>query len=291
MLRTGLGLALAAGGLALVGWSSGDGPAPSAPSPTPLTGEAIYLKAVHAMRGLHSPPYVVFKEDVAVRNMSMTCSKDGLDFNLHHGDQQRTFAVSYRSSDGVSVGSELPSGKACGDVDVLDPVGSGDGSMDIFGSKPSPSPTPEGDMSITSGGPPIIAAVRSESAHNYRITLVGEETFEGHRVYRLALSPYRRAPEYPLTGMLVDAETWLVRQASGEVSGHFVLASGWVGGTVTFSEAGPWWVVRDEHFDMAGNALVMHARASIDAHGSGYAFPSALPDVPFPTPRPKQTPR
>ena len=92
-----------------------------------------------------------------------------------------------------------------------------------------------------------------------------------------------------MAGMLVDADSWLVRQVTGEVSGHYVVASGWGAGTITFAQAGPWWVVRDEHFDLAANALFLHAHVALDVHASDFNFPAQLPDI-FPSPRPTRTP-
>jgi hypothetical protein len=275
--------------VALAGWSDADsGVGAPTPSPSPgLSGEAIYLRAVHAMRTLSWPDYVIFREDVAVRNLTMRCGEDGLDLALRHGDQQSQYRVWFRSRDGAAVSVEIPSGQRCEDADLLTPVGSNGGGDDMFGAKPSPTP---GQGSLTASGLPIIAAVRSESAHHYRITLVDEERFEGHRVYRLALRAYNnRDMDYPLRGLLVDADSWLVRQATGEIAIHFVVASGWAGGTITFDRAGDYWIVRDEHFDLAANALLVHARVALDVHGSEFAFPADLPGV-FPSPRPKASP-
>ncbi len=277
--------------LAVAAWVALAGTAPDppalSPSPPALTGEAIYLRAVRAMRALTPPPYVIFHEDVAARNLTLRCAQDDLDVELHHGDQQTQYHVWYRANDSRFVSVDIPSGGRCGDA-LLAPVGSGREHEDLFG--PKPSPTPDGGT-FAPNGLPIIAAVRSDAARYYQITLVDEESFEGHSVYRLALRSYRHNTDFPLTGMLVDADSWLVRQASGELSFHFLVAGGWAGATVTFDRADPYWVVRDEHVEFAANALVMHVRAALDVHASDFSYPADLPGVfPSPTPGPSRTP-
>jgi hypothetical protein len=275
-------------GLGLGSWSQAQSAAPAPSSTGALTGEAIYLRAVHAMRKLSAPPYVTFREDVAARNLTLSCGSDGLDIKLRHGDTAAAFRVWYRSRDNESVAWSIPAGKRFDDGAFLQPVSSPKDSDDLFGDKPTPTPAPDQDLNVGSGAPPIIAAVRAESAHFYQITLVDEEPFDGHTVYRLAMRAYRNSDDRPLTSMLVDADSWLVRQATGAVSGHYVVASGYAGGTITFAESGPWWVVRDEHLELAANALLVHTHLTVDVHASEFTFPSALPDV-FPTPRPKKT--
>jgi hypothetical protein len=272
----------------LVGWSE---PSPIAPPPAqtasaaaaPLTGETIYLRAVHAMRALAGPKYVIFHESVRTRNLTLTCSKGEADMGLHHGDAKAEYRVWLRTHDGSDVDVDLATNERCDGASILDPVESGSSKEDMFGPRPSPTP---GQNAMTC--PRLIAAVRTESARFYRITLAGTETFEGHPVYRLVLRAYRDPTEHPLTGLLVDTESWRVRQASGEMSIHFVVASGWGGGSITFAEAGPYWVVRDEHVDLAANALLFHMRATLDAHASDFNFPDDLPGV-FPSPRPTAT--
>jgi hypothetical protein len=267
------------------------GAAPDAPSPAPspaLTGESIYLRAVKAMRAEAVPAYVIFAERVGSRNLFFSCGPKGLDVALRHGDQETHYRVWYRSRDGASVSVEDPSGGRCDDA-LLSPVDSPHDHDDLFGPKPTPTPN---DETIAPNGLPIIAAVHADAAHHYRISLVDEETFEGHPVYRLALSAYdNRHTDYPLTGMLVDRDDSLVRQATGEVSIHLVFATGWAGLVLTFDRADQYWVVRDEHIEVAGNALFLHLRAVIDVDGSDFSYPSSLPADVFPSPSPSPTDR
>jgi hypothetical protein len=273
---------------ALAGWSDLSSP-PPAPAPkgtqaVPLTGEAVYLRAIHTMRAMPGPKYVIFRESVRTRNLTLSCSHGEADMGLRHGDASADYRVWLRVHDGEDVEVDLATGQRCDGASLMDPVESGTSKEDMFG--PRPSPTPGQD---TLAGPRLIAAVRTESARFYRITLAGTETFEGHPVYRLVLHAYRDPTDHPLTGLLVDTQSWLVRQASGEMSIHFVVASGWGGGYITFDEAGPYWVVRDEHVDVAANALLFHVRVALDAHASEFSFPDDLPASVFPSPRPTAT--
>ena len=47
-----------------------------------------------------------------------------------------------------------------------------------------------------------------------------------------------------------------------------------------------YWVARDEHFDIAANALSVHARIALDVHASDFSFPDNLPASVFPTRHP-----
>jgi hypothetical protein len=267
--------------------ASPDGPSP-APSPAGLTGEAIYLRAVRAMRAEAVPAYVIFAERIRSRNLFFSCGEHGLDVALRHGDQETHYRVWYRSRDGESVSVEDPSGGRC-DETLLPPVDSPHEHDDLFGPKPTPTPS---DETAAPNGLPIIAAVHADAAHHYRISLVDEEEFEGHPVYRLTLKAYgNRDSDYPLTGMLVDRDDFLVRQATGEISIHLVVASGWAGLMLTFDRAGQYWVVRDEHIEVAGNALFLHLRAVIDVDGSDFSYPATLPEGVFPSPSPSPTAR
>ena len=267
-------------------------PAPSPPGAAPavpLTGEAVYLRAVRAMRARAQPKFVIFHEDVAVRNLTMQCSHGMLDMDLHHGDETKSFKIWLRAADGRNAGVDLASNERCDDAAFIEPIADEHRSEDLFGPRPSPSPsaTPQSDSDLRL---PLIAAVRADAARFYRVTLVGEEPFDGHRVYRLALAAYKDRDRYPLTGMLVDADDWLVRRVTGEISVHMVIAGAWAGFTLTLDEAGPYWVVRDEHVDVAANALMFHAKMALDVHASDFLFPDNLPGV-FPSPRPTATPK
>ena len=240
------------------------------------------------MRAEPVPAYVIFAEQVRARNLFFKCIPGGLDVSLRHGDQETRYRVWYRSRDGESVSVEDPSGGRCDDS-LLSPVDSPHDHDDLFGPKPTPTPS---ETSVAPNGLPIIAAVHADAAHHYRISFVDEETFEGHPVYRLALTAYdNRHTDYPLTGMLVDRDDFLVRQAMGEVSLHLVVASGWASLVLTFDRAEPYWVVRDEHIEVAGNALFLHLRAVIDVDGSDFSYPASLPPDVFPSPSPSPTRR
>jgi len=109
-------------------------------------------------------------------------------------------------------------------------------------------------------------------------------------VYHLKLRAYRDPNTHPLTDLYVDPETFLVREACGEVSGHYVLASGRVAGVIDFDRVGSYWLVEREHFEIAANALLVHARMTATIEGS-IATPSEIPGVVFPTPRPTASPK
>jgi hypothetical protein len=105
------------------------------------------------------------------------------------------------------------------------------------------------------------------------------------------LTAYRDPDTHPLTDLFIDRATFLVREARGEVSGHYVIASGRVAGVVDFDRVGNYWLVEHEHFEIAANALLIHARMIATIDGSNFATPAELPGIVFPTPRPAATPK
>jgi len=277
---------------AATAWACGEPQASSVPA-TPdaaataaatLTGEAIYLRATRAMKDAPQPAYVTFHEDVSARNMRLSCTADGTSPTLKHGDAAGAYRVWFRTRDERAVSEDLASQKRCGGA-LLYPAGAEIAALGVPSAAPSATPSPAVD------GPPLIAAVRVESARYYRITLVDRETFEGHPVYRLALRAYRDPATHPLTGMLVDADTFLVRQAAGEAAAHYVIASGRVAGVVTFDRSGPYWLARDESFELAAQAIFVHAHCTVTVRGSDFAFPADVGDElasPSPSPAPRR---
>ena len=285
------------------------------PEPSPsgvLKPDAIYLRAIRAMQAEPLPAYVVFREDVAARNAGLSCTSDGTSFSLKHGDEKLAYRVWYRVSDGSSVTQNLATHALC-HGSLLVPSGADIVSLGTAhaspspsaaastaqpksaDSSPSPSPDASSNLDVNTDAPgstnnALIGAVRVEASRYYRIEIADREPFEGHEVYRLTLHAYRDPNLHPITEMLVDTQTFLVHRVSGEVSGHYVIASGRGAGTVVFDRMGRYWVVRDENFVLAFNALFIHARTNLDVRGSEYQFADALPNIAFQTPMPSRSP-
>jgi hypothetical protein len=143
------------------------------------------------------------------------------------------------------------------------------------------SPSAAADSTL---GPPIIGAVRVDGARYYHIDLVGRERLGANDVYHLKLRAFRDPDTHPLTDLDIDPETFLVREARGEASGHYVIASARLAGVVDFDRVGGYWLVDHEHFDIAANALLVHARLTATIDGSNFTTPAELPGIDFPTP-------
>ncbi len=232
------------------------------------------------MRAEPVPAYVEFRLQLTTRNLQPICG-DGTGVNLKHGDFSASYHVWFRSKDGRAVSEDEQTHKRC-NGSLLIP--SGDEIVAL--GAPSPSPSASASPSpAPAGAPPLIGAVRIEAAKYYRITLVDREAFEGHAVYRLALQAYRDSNDHPLTAMLVDADTFLVREASGAAAVHYVVASGSVSGSGIFDRIGRYWIIRDETFDLGGYALFMHIHGTGTLHGSDYTYPADLSTF-FPSPSP-----
>jgi len=266
-----------------------------------LKADAIYLRAIRAMKAERQPAYVVFREDVAARNAHITCTMEGTSLALKHGDATAAYRVWFRVRDAVSVVQDLATNVRCRGS-LLRPTGDEVASLGTSTASPQPSPAGAAEPAASAtpaaaathdptGAPALIGAVHVEASRFYRITLAAREAFEGHDVFRLTLRAYRDSNAHPLTEMLVDTDSFLVRRVSGEVSGHYIVASGRGAGTIVFDRVGPYWIVRDEDFELAINALFVHARTNVTVRGSQYVFADALPEIVFPTPSPAPSKR
>ena len=263
---------------------------PPQPAATALTPDAIYLRSVRAMKAEPQPAFVIFDEDVHLRNALLQCSVDNTSISLKHGDDNGHYRVWYRVRDGAAISQNATTHAIC-QGGLLHPAGDDIASLGATSASPAPGASPAaaaGDAAGAGGlgGPALIGSVRVEAARFYHIELVDREMFEGHDVYRLSLRAYRDPNTHPITELLIDTGTFLVRRASGEVSGHYVIASGRGSGTIVFDRVGIYWVVRDENFELAGNALFVHFRTNFDVRGSDYLYADTLPGVTFPTPEP-----
>jgi hypothetical protein len=287
-----LGLLFSATAVALAdGSSPGPSTVPSAPAitatpPAGLTPEQMYLRAMRAMKAEAVPPYVQFREHVQARNIRIACDEHGANLTLKHGDIERIALVSYRSEDASAVSVDLATGKRC-DFALLYPAGASLNSLETATPKPGSTAAP--DAGQDESGLKIAAAVRVESARDYRVTFAGNELVDGHPAYHLQLAAYREPLKHPLTDLWIDQDTYLVRRARGEAAAHFVVGSGRFEATLTFDRIGGYWIVHSEDASAAANALLVHVRTHILADGSGFTFPDALPGV-FPSPGPAPAP-
>ena len=244
------------------------------------------------MKAAPEPPYVTFREHVVGRNFTLRCTGDGMNVTLHHGDMMATYDVWYRTSDGSALSQPVgvASAKPCPDT-LLAPAGSAVASLGVPQASPAPGAAPSAAPNDSQMGPPIIAAVHVDGALYYHIDLAGLEQLAGNDVYHLKLKAYRDPDKYPLTDLYVDTQTFLVREARGEVSGHYVIGSGRIAGVVDFDRVGEYWLVRHEQFEIAANALLVHARMMATIDGSDFATPAELPGIAFPTPQPAPSPK
>jgi hypothetical protein len=204
----------------------------------------------------------------------------------HHGDVAATYDVWFRTSDGSALSQPVgvASATTCPDT-LLAPAGGTVSSLGVPQASPSPEAAPTTGPNDSQVGPPIIAAVHAESARYYQIELAGREQLAGHDVYHLKLRAYRDPDAHPLTDLYVDPQTFLVREARAEFSGHYVVANGRLVGVVDFDRVGAYWLVEREHFEFAANALLVHVRMTASIDGSNFATPAELTGISFPAPK------
>jgi hypothetical protein len=288
-LRLAYALAFALCALATAAFAGEQHPAQDV---SPLTPEKIYLRAIRAMKEAPEPPFITFRENVIGRNFTLQCNSDGMTVNLRHGDVTAAYDVSFRTRDGSAVSQPVgvASAKPC-PATLLAPAGAAVSSLGVPQASPSPGSASTTAPADSSFGPPIISAVHVEGARFYHIDLAGIERLGANDVYHLKLTAYRDPDTHPLTDLFIDPETFLVREARGEVSGHYVVASGRIAGVVDFDRVGAYWLVEHEHFDVAANALLVHARMTATIDGSNFATPDELPDIVFPSPQPTASPK
>lgn len=249
-----------------------------------LTPEAIYLRSVAAMKDASIPAYVAFRERVSGRNFRLACTSSGMSLNIHHGDSNRTYQVYVRTRDGSAVSQDIADAKAspCSGA-LLIPAGS---AVLALGAPQERATAQANDASSALGGARIIGTVRVNGVRDYHIDLVGRGMHDGSDAYHLHLRAYRNPEMHPLTDLFVDPATFLVREARGEVSAHAVVGSGRIAGVIDFDSVGAFWLVKREHFEVAANALLVHARLNADIEASNMTTPSELPGIAFPTASP-----
>lgn len=283
-MRIGL-LALVLGMSATAAFA--DGPPTAPQDAAPLTPERIYLRSVRAMKDAPQPAFITCRENVVGRNFTLRCTNDGITALLHHGDVTAAYDVWFRTSDGSALSQPVGVARTtpCPST-LLAPAGSAISSLGVAQASPSASSAPTAKPADSPIGPPIIGAVHVDSSRYYHIELVGLEQLGGNDVYHLKLTAYRDPDTHPLTELFVDRATFLVREARGEVSGHYVVASGRLAGVVDFDRVGMYWLAQHEHFDIAANAILIHARMTATIDGSNFATPNELPGIVFPTPQP-----
>ena len=259
---------------------------------SPLTPEKIYLRSIDAMKAVPEPAFVSFHENVSGRNFTLRCTKDGISVGIHHGDLSAAYDVWFRKSDGSALSQPVGDAKAeaCRDT-LLTPAGSTISSLGVAQASPSAHDVPPTAAPDSAMGPPIIGAVHAYAVRFYHIELAGREQLGGSEVYHLTLKAYRDPDTHPLTDLYVDTGTFLVREARGEVSGHYVIGSGRFAGVVDFDRVGPYWLVEHEHFEIAANAFLVHARMTVSIDGSNFATPSEAPNMAFPSPRSMGSPK
>jgi hypothetical protein len=259
-----------------------DVPSPAEVS-SPLTPEKIYFRSVRAMNDAPRPAFVTFREDVVGRNFALRCTNDGLTVSLHHGDVKAAYDVWFRTSDGSALSQpvNVANAKPCPGA-LLAPVGDAVSTLGVPQASPVPQTAPTTKPGESPIGPPIIGAVRVDSSRYYHIDLVGLEALGANDVYHLKLRAYRDRDAHPLTDLYIDRATFLVREARAEVWGHYVVASGRLVGVIDFDRVGAYWLAEREHFDIAANALLVHARMTATIDGSKFATPNELPGIVFP---------
>ena len=212
--------------------------------------------------------------------------------SLRHGDVKAAYNVWFRTSDGSALSEpvNVANAKPCPGA-LLAPVGDAISSLGVPQAPPAPQTEPTAKPAESPIGLPIIGAVRVDSARYYHIDLVGLEQLDAKDVYHLRLTAYRDPHTHPLTDLYVDRATFLVREARAEVSGRYVVGSGRLVGVVDFDRVGPYWLAERERFDIAANALLVHARITATIDGSNFATPDELPGIVFPTRPPTAAPK
>ena len=259
---------------------------------SPLTPEKIYLRSVRAMKDTAQPAFVTFRETVVGRNLALRCTNVGIIVSLHHGDVKAAYDVWFRTSDGSALSQpvNVANAKPC-PGSLLAPVGDAVSSLGVPQASPGTQTAPSTKPDESPIGLPIIGAVRVESARYYHIDLVGLEQLGTNEVYHLKLTAYRDPNAHPLTDLYVDRATFLVREARVEVSGHYVVGSGRLAGVIDFDRSGAYWLAEHEHFEIAANALFVHARITATIDGSNFATPNELPGIVFPARPPTASPK
>jgi hypothetical protein len=197
--------------------------------------------------------------------MRMACNPRSGQFDVFlpsRGTWSATYEVGYRTSDGDGHTRDA-SNTICRGTGAFPPIPS---NVDFHGG-----PATSNESTLASLR--LMAALNTDYNGQYRITLDGEQTYDGHRVYRLAFDALYDPQQYPLKVVLVDEDSYLIRQAYAEYSRHGALANGKATATLSFERVGNYWAATDFAFSATVRLFVlyrMHFDASV--HTSSFDF-------------------
>ena len=155
--------------LAILAASTASGAQPLSTPTQALKPEAIYLRAVAAMKAEPQPAYIIFREDVDARNVRIACTAKGASTSLHHGDVRVAYRVWFRVRDSASVTQDLATTSICNET-FLRPTG------DDATPPPTQAPSPVTSATSTDAvpkAPALIGSIKVETSRYYRIELAG----------------------------------------------------------------------------------------------------------------------
>lgn len=248
-------------------------PVTPVPSPAPLTGEVMYLRAIAAFRAVPQPPFVAYRADYLGQGAFVRCTDGQTRVTFGKGEQSSAYRVWFRNADAQAIRLDLATNQRCAGAPLLSPSGG-----DIAALVKS-TPPPAAPGASQSSEPRIISEMRVESALYYRVTSVREEEVEGHATHHLTLAAYNDAPRHPLTDLWLDIDTYLVRRVTGDFADRYSGAPARIVATGTFDRFGPFWIMKSEHVEFAASTRPAATRATFQIDGSDFSFPETAPDV------------
>jgi hypothetical protein len=244
-------------------------------TPAPLTGDQIYLRAVHAMHDLPRPKFATYTLDIDTKNVQSTCDSTGEDagdfgFDFKMGSHHGHYSIKQNLDRDISSAEDLQTHKVCGNATFAPIMSYNDDALKKKSSSAGNAST------ISKDGTKIIGRVTAESVRDYIVTIRGHAMVDGHDTYVLKLEPRHSSDDEIFREMHVDSQTFRIRDLRGNIveneSGVHVKVD--VG--IHCIDAGPYFVINEVSANTALRLVIFPMHVDVDFRAHDFAFPTSL---------------
>ncbi len=244
-------------------------------APASLTGDQVYLRAVHAMHDLPRPKFATYVLDIDTKSVQSTCdparedsSNDfGFDFKLgaHHGH----YGIKQNLDREISSAEDLQTHKICTNATFV-PI------MSYEDDKNKKKPSSGNASNISKDGTKIIGRVTAESVRDYIVTIRGHATIDGHDTYVLKLEPRHSSDDAIFREMHVDSQTFRIRDLRGNITETDSGVNVKVDVGIHCIDAGAYFVINEVSANTVVRWTIFPMHVDVDFRAHDFAFPSTL---------------
>ena len=261
----------------------------SADVSTPASGElsdphAIYQRCIAMMNAERTPPFMIYTLHVDAHHLDVSrgYSSTGAPTTLMHFGtfrQQADYRVWYRASDQRSVMQDSTTHATI----VAPPV---PWALDLAapptGTASPSSETVSGNAAAIDQATRLLSQVKVDADSAYRMTLVGQEEYAGHRAYRVNFENISGDPnDHPLRTLVVDAVSFQPLEIVIDVAQSNMLYGGGLTLSANFSDVGGYWLSTDGAIVGNGHFTFISIHGTYSYSASNFSFPPQLPESMF----------